>query len=886
MSIADRRSALRQTVLAAAGLVLAAAVRLGAQTPDAIQLKGLVDGLTVTPRVLFVALRPGDENLPLVAWLSRARHVQTGVLSLTRGESAPNVVGPETGIALGAIRVEEALAARRIDGAEQFFTRDYDFGIARDTLDVFRQWDRDSLVGDIVTVIRSFRPQVVITESSIGTEKLDPELQVLASVARDAFDAANDFRRFPFQRFGPGWRPSKLYRYGPGLAIATDAYDPTMGRTYADLALDARAEYRSRGLASAAPPRSTSDLELVVPARSDTAVREQSIFDGVDTTFMPLGAYAPTTVASALPLMIAYADSARRAFDINDFAAVVAPLARFAQLATRARGELAWCRHAALSAMPLEVPGRACSVNTLDLDAAIDLVRQRATTALLAAARVTVDATSDRELVAQSDTGVVTVAIANHGTLPITLRDVSVWGSMDRDSVAIVIPPDSAAHVMRTVAGLASPHPWWIQNRSHGRFPDALSAADGIDRAGLIPSNLTVPGVAVPENIRRASDASVTLTIAGATVSTSVGPVVFPYADAVVGVQRRAIAGVPDVSLRFERGLQWIPEHTNVKRNLRLFVSSASDHERSFTPKPYAPKSVTIDSAPKRVTLAPHEARDMVLKMRSRMDSTERHEFGLPGVFSQSGAYTTGFRTIQYSYLPPIRLEGSAGFWLQSVEIRVPPGVVVGYVGLNDDIASALEDVGVPLAVIKPEDLLYADLSKVNALLFAPRAFEVHPDLLSQSRRILDFVRGGGTVVVLRGEYATLQSRLMPYPVATSRPLPAYITQPDAAVSVVAPASRLLAWPNAIGDADWKEWVSGRALFVPTTADPRYTRVIGLADPGQSVNNNSILITRLGKGAFVYTALTLDQQIDGGVPGALRLLVNLLGAGAISPAAR
>lgn len=882
MRIADRAPA----ALRAAAALLVTAASLRAQTPDALRARELVDGLTVTPRVLFVTLRPGDENTALITWLSRGRHIQTGVLSLTRGESAPNYAGMETGIALGAIRVQEALAARRIDGAEQFFTRDYDFGAARDTVDVFKQWNRDSLVGDIVTVIRSFRPQVIVAEYSDGTAKFDPELQALASVVQDAFIASNDLRRFPFSQFGPGWRRGKLYRYGPGIRISTNDFDAALGRTYADLSVDARARYRTRGLANIAPPiHAVVDLQLIAPALADTMVHERSIFDGVDTSFKRLGAYAPQLVVDALPVMSAYADSARRMFDARNLSAMVAPLARFAQLATSIRGELAWCKHPALSAQPLVVPGRSCSLNTLDLDAAIDLVRQRATAALLAAAGVTIDATADRELIARSDTGVAMVAIENHGTLPVTVRDVSVWGSMARDSAPIVIPPDSTVHVFHSVADLASPHPWWIQNRAHGRFPDFPSAADGIDRDMIIPSNLRVPAIAVPENIRRTSDATVTIAIDSATVSTSVGAVVFPYADPAVGVQRRGIAGVPDVSLRFERGLQWIPEHSTVKRNLRLFVSSASDHERSFTPRPFAPKGVTVDSAPKLVSLTPHESRDMVVKMRARMDSTVRQDFGLAGIVSPSVVYASGFRSIQYSYLPPIRLEGSSGFWLQGVDVRVPSGLIVGYVGLNDDIASSLQDVGVPLAIIKPEDLLYADLSKINTLLFSPHAFEVHPELLAQANRILDFARGGGNVVVMRGEYATVQSRVLPYPATTSRPVPTQITQPDAAVSIVSPKTRLLSWPNAIGAADWKGWVSGRALFVPTNADPQYTRVIGLADPGQSVNDNSILYTRVGKGSFVYTALTLDQQIDGAVPGALRLLVNLLSAGQVERAA-
>lgn len=868
------------TVSLAAGLLGTKPPRAAAQHPDAGSLHRLVDGLTVTPRVLIITARPEDEDNRLIAWASRDHHIETGVLSLTRGESAPNFVGEESGTALGAIRTQEMLAARRIDGAEQFFTHAYDFGFSRDTGEVFKRWNRDSIVGDIVSIIRAFRPHVIVMTTSDTTYDADGQRAALGALVREAFDAAADTHKYPAVVFGMPWRSAKLYRYSRndrGLRVRTTEFDRVLGQSVDDIALAARSQYRSQGLSHLAIPSTPLILESIVPAT--TASPEHSMFDGIDTTLARFTEGAPPEVAQTLPAIVAIADSARRVLDLANPDSAVAPLASLAKLVYSARAATPWCSHpAASSEPPPTAPAKSCDQVTLDLDASIDLMRQRATDALLAAAGVEITASADRELVASSDSALVTVTVSDHGSIPITLGDVAVWGSTNPQGAALIVPAGGTVHVDRTVAGLHDPHPWWIESHEGDRFPSAVpSPLDGVARGELLPRNLVVHSGAVPENYRRNSDVSVALTIANATVSTSIGPAVFTYADPIVGVQQRPIAGAPDVMLNFGRGLEWIVARKNVARELHLFVRSAASIPRAFTPTAgLVPPGLRVDSLPAQVRLAPYEQLDLGIHLRGRSVVDERKPFGIVGLSPTRSKYFAGYQTIQYPYLPPIRIARSSGLWIQPVDVEVPPGLSVIYVrGIGDDVPAALRQIGVTVVTVPAEDFLTIDISKVNTIVLGPHALEMHPELAAQRTRLLGFVRDGGTLVVQRGDVQTLQ--WLPTPSGVIRPIPERIARSDAPVTVEIPQSSVLTWPNQIGADDWLKWVSGRAELVPSSGGG--TKPLEIHDPGQLENRNSLLVWHLGRGAFVYSALTLDQQIGAGVPGALRLLVNLMCAG-------
>jgi hypothetical protein len=216
---------------------------------------------------------------------------------------------------------------------------------------------------------------------------------------------------------------------------------------------------------------------------------------------------------------------------------------------------------------------------------------------------------------------------------------------------------------------------------------------------------------------------------------------------------------------------------------------------------------------------------------------------------------------------------------VHSVDIKVPKSLVVAYVATQPDgTAQALREIGIPTTYLTPDELPLMDLARFTAIVIGPREYERAPELVTMNPRLLEWVRAGGTMVVQYGQYEMTQPGMMPFPIGLTRPA-SRVTIESAPVKVLDPTSKLLTWPNRLGPKDWDDWVQERALYMPTTIDPRYRTPIALNDPDEPENRGAILEATLGKGRYVYTSLSLFRQIPAGIEGGLRLFVNLLSAG-------
>ena len=209
----------------------------------------------MTARVLMIGAHPDDEDTQLITWLARGQHVETAYLSLTRGDGGQNLIGNELGPLLGMIRTEELLAARRIDGGRQFFTRAYDFGFSKTADETYTHWPKDSILDDVVTVVRAFRPQIIVAVFSGTPRDGHGHHQVSGILAREVFDAAADTVRFPrsaTRGLGP-WSPAKFYRaqrFNPAeatLSFNVGELSPFRGMTYAEIASESRSQHLSQG---------------------------------------------------------------------------------------------------------------------------------------------------------------------------------------------------------------------------------------------------------------------------------------------------------------------------------------------------------------------------------------------------------------------------------------------------------------------------------------------------------------------------------------------------------------------------------------------------------------------------------------------------------------
>jgi hypothetical protein len=378
--------------------------------------------------------------------------------------------------------------------------------------------------------------------------------------------------------------------------------------------------------------------------------------------------------------------------------------------------------------------------------------------------------------------------------------------------------------------------------------------------------------------MRTVSEAAVTLTVGMTTITTSNRPVVFRSADPILGVRDRAVSGVPPVTLGFERTMEWAVAGKPLKKQVRLVARNYSDRARTIALRtPPGGSGVRLDSLPRAVTLNPHDSRELSITLRGT-PAQMRYELPLAGV-AGAEQFTSGFRTAQYTYLAPMHFFRKSNLYVQGVSVELPPRLAVAYVrGAGDDIDVALKQLGVPVYTFNAEGLLRFGLDGISTLVFGPDAFRVDPNLAGMTDRFSEFMKKGGTIVMLDNPAAMSLPGVIPYPLALTTPYPDQVTLPSALVTPVA-TSRLLSRPNRITATDWKEWVGDRATSIPSVVDPHYERVIEMHDPDEPANRNTLLVANVGRGKFIYTSITFASQVTNGVPGAMRLFINLLSAG-------
>lgn len=855
-----------------------------AQDRGAAALDQLLRGLPVTTRVLMIGAHPDDEDTQLLAWLSRGRQVHTAYLSLSRGDGGQNLIGNELGEALGAIRTEELLAARRVDGGQQFFSRAYDFGYSKNAEETFRHWDRELLTGDVVRVIRAFRPQVIVSVWAGTPTDGHGHHQASGIIAREAFDVAMDTVRYPVQTHGRPWEPQKFYRArsrsDATISIAVGGLDPVLGRSPAEVAGESRSLHRSQGFGALQAlgaretrlRREASRVNEEVPANA-----EGSLFDGIDTTFARLATLAERT---RVPLTRAggLIDSLQRIADLRRPAALVPGLAALVAQLDIARADAVRCplvpmarRRMGGDAMP------DCTMRDLELDTALDRLLVRARGALLEAAGVAIEATAARELLAFGDSMPVRLTVYNRGSATVRVEEIQITGTSRRPIEPVVLPPDSAVTFTRSVIGLVDHRPWWPGGREKAMFADSRSPEDGVARISYGIDAPLVPSVAVAEEVRRLTDVRVTLQLEGVTTTVFGGELVYRIADPVLGEQRRPVGGVPPITLSLDRGLEYVRAGQPIDRRVRLTLRSHTVRERQLTLRYLLPEGVRVEGAPDSLRLAPGEVREIFVRLRGTL-TVGRHEFGI-GASSEGTVYTEGISLIEYPHIRPQRLYRSSAMYLQSVPVVVPKGLIVAYVtGVSDAVAPFLRQLEIPTTVLSPTELPLLDLSRYTTVVIGPRAYDAMPELGTFNARLIEWVRAGGTLVVQYGQFEMAAPGMMPFPIAFGRPAQR-VSIEEAPVRVIDPRARVLTWPNPITVADWSDWVQERSLYMPSEIDPRYATPIAMNDPDEPENRGGILTAPLGRGRYVYTTLSLFRQIPGGVPGSVRLMVNLLSAG-------
>ena len=818
------RRALGLSVLLTCGAVGAAQGQFApAGTGGVAALADDLRRLGATKRVLVIGAHPDDEDTQLLAYLSRGLGVDAAYLSLTRGEGGQNVIGAELGPELGVIRSGELLAARRLDGAHQFFTRAEDFGFSKTIDEAFRFWPRDSVLKDVIDVIRRFRPQVIVSIFTGTPRDGHGQHQVAGAVARQAFELLKD----------SSWGPVKFYRStffdtaATTLRIAGGTLDPLVGESYFQIAMAGRSQHRSQDMGQIQRP-GPSQIRLQLVESRTRGSGADAFFAGVDTTLHGRERY------------VALVDSARRSLSPYDPGAVAPLLARALQALGPDDGDQ----------------------------------RALAERALAHAAGVVVDGLADDDIVIRGERVQVEADLWNAGTDSVRLTgvDLSVppgWSveAMESGGATVasgsVIQRHFAVHVP---ADAPRSEPYFLEKPLNGAL---------YDWSGVPADVRGLPFAPPPVTLR------VHLVVGGAPVTVT-REVVYRFRDPARGEVRRPLMVTEPFDVTITPGLVVWPQAAGGSRQFTVVVTNRSRGPATgrldvavptgWAPVPSDSLSFAREDESKSYTFTedlPANTRAGTFRLQASVRGADRT--------LSDGALSV----IDYPHIEPRAVVHPSVAEIRVAPITLPALSRIGYVrGASDRVPEALSAVGFPIEILGPDSLARGDLARYDAIVIGSRAYETDPALVANNGRLLDYARAGGLVVVQYQQYPFIQGGFAPYRMSIARPHDR-VTDETALVTVLDSAARVLTAPNPIGPADWQGWVQERGLYFAHDWDSTYHPVFTLHDPGDPPLAGGLLIAPLGRGTYVYTGLAFFRELPAGVVGAYRLFANLL---ALKPA--
>ena len=791
--------------------------------------------LTVLGSVLMIAAHPDDENTAILAYYARGRHMRTGYLSLTRGEGGQNLIGPEQGDLLGLIRSNELLEARRIDGAQQFFTRAIDFGFTKTPEETFLKWGHQQVLADTVWVIRRFRPDVVILRFSGTPKDGHGQHQVSAIVGKEAFFAAADPARFPEQlKFVEPWKARRLLfnsfsftkemekeaaATAGRMEVDVGAFNPVLGMSYSQIAGMSRSMHRSQGMGASQRPGPSR--QFLVSIAGDTPAGAKDAFDGIDATWerVPGGAEIGRMLAEAV-----------RAFE-PDHPERTIPLL--------------------LKAHPLIAA-------THDAWASEKLAELHEAIALCAG--LWLDANADDYSVAPGASVEVSYTALNRSAAPMTLESLTLEGMggearTDAHHAALASnQPVNAPLKYAVPTDQPYSQPFWLREPKHG---DTYTIPD--QRLVGMPDDPPLL------NLRFGLEA-------GGVAFDLVRPVRHRYVDRVDGEQTRALVVAPPVAVNLPQDVVLFPDGKARKVEIEVRANvpkSAGDvHlalDAGWSAEPLArpfdqaeaglqqPLSFEVQPAP-----GPHPPAQ--LRATARVGG---HEIGV------------GMLVISHPPLPPLTVFPPAVVKLVRADVRVTARKIGYVMGAGDGMPDAIRQLGCEVSLLTASDLEQRNLAEFDVIVTGVRAYNTRADLRVNLPRLLDYVRNGGTLI---DQYNVTDGTLVPmgpYPFKIGHDR---VTVEEAPVTFTNLGNPLLSKPNEITQKDFDGWIQERGLYFASEWDKRYETVLESHDPGEKPLPGGMLFTHYGKGVYIFSGYSWFRELPAGVPGAYRLFANMLSA--------
>jgi LmbE family N-acetylglucosaminyl deacetylase len=818
-----------------------------AQSPQSwtsAEMYQAIKKLNVLGSVLYVAAHPDDENTRLIAYLSKDRLYRTGYLSITRGDGGQNLIGDEQGIELGLIRTQELLAARRIDGGEQFFTRAFDFGYSKSPEETFTKWDKEKILSDVVWVIRKFQPDVIINRFPVTGEGGHGHHTASGILANEAFDAAADPKRFPEQlKYVSVWQTKRVlwntFNFGGNNTTRDDqfkldvgGYNPLLGKSYGEISAESRSQHKSQGFG--VPASRGEQLEYFKATKGDQPVSD--LMEGIDLT------WSRVSGGEIVQKMI---DSIAESFDfIHPEKSVKGLMALYVQMrnmlaASKARSypktnEWYWYEK--------------------KMSEVEKLIEQ--------CSGLFIDVTTTEQYAVQTDSVKLNFTFNNRLGTGATLLGVSTDGF--DSTLSTPLGKNRNVNFSKTIfipgsKNISQPY-WLVEKKEEGYFN--VSSQEKIGQADVDPAYLV----------------TIKVKIFGELFSFN-RPVQYKFTDPVRGEIYWPLVVVNPVVVSSTENLKLVLPKTGKSEGvvrlkaMRKGVSgkltgyeSTADNLR---------KTVGVSFSKERIDL---KSKNEFEEINFTKNALNRNENLLIGVYDSlsSAVYANDLVQIKYDHIPFIHYFKEAGIRFQFSDFQTH-GKKIGYIiGAGDKVPEALEQMGYEVTFLGDKELGKNNLSQFDAIITGVRAYNTHDWMNKHYDKLMKYVNDGGNLIVQYNTSSNLgpvRAKIGPYHFNITRNR---VTDENSKVTLLKPDHPAFNFPNKITDDDFKGWVQERSIYHASDTSGKFEKLIGMADPGEKSDDGSLIVTKYGKGWFTYTGLVFFRELPAGVPGAYRLLANLI----------
>ncbi len=801
-----------------------------AQQRTSAQLGEDLQKLRVLGSVLHVAAHPDDESTHMLTWFAQQQHWETNYFACTRGDGGQNLIGDEQGVPLGLIRTQELVAARRIDGANQYFSRAFDFGFSKSTDEALAFWDKQLILSDLVWVIRKTRPDIIFTRFPPDARAGHGHHSASSALAIEAYKAAADPKRFPEQlKQGVNvWQAKRLlwntFRFpgSTGNSTVSDSqfkvnigdYLPFLGQSTGELAAFSRSQHKSQGFGFAVDHgRST---EYFATLGGDAP--KEFLWDGIDATWNRVN---PNIDALIIPIIQAY----NPAKPYESIPALIS-------------------LKKSIQVLPAS-PWTQKKINEIN-------------SWVVQAAGIYLGATTSQGIVAVGEKLPIKTEFIVRA--PIQVENVKIsFAGMDSTIKGTLEPYKKYPFNRSITASAPITQPYWLKEaKATGHFN--VSDQQKIGQAKVDP----------------AYSAKATFVIQGEEFTLE-KPVQELIIDPVKGEILQPIAITPKTVFSLSSNVVLLAKGSKETKTIHLSITAIA----ALKPGNIEVKSGTSVLAN--------------IALKDGMKAGEKHEWPISfheasvamGKISsnlqlhihsgtESWVDSLTMQTIEYPHIPTQRYFTPVNLSLLHIDFA-KKGRKIGYIkGAGDKVPEALKQMGYEVDFLGEKDLSAANLQKYDAVLTGVRAYNTNEYWENAYPEIMKYIENGGNYVV---QYNTasflgpMKSSMSPYPLLVSRNR---ITKEEAKPEFLLPSHPVFNSPNKITESDFVDWIQERSIYTAETSDPHFEFPLGFSDPGESINKGNIAVTKYGKGQFIYTGLVFFRELPAGVPGAYRLLANIL----------